>query len=265
MTERAAVLGATVSRAHKRLYVYLAVVVLATSAMLAEAGSIASQEFLSALERGDIDGAARLVASGVDVNTQRSDGKTLLILAAKESDVVLVRRLIAAGADVNATTDNGGTALMFAAIRGDLETQTALIDAGADVNAIGGFDWTALMVASVKGHVLAARQLLMSGANPNLSDIYGWTPLMRAVYEARIEVVQALMEASEIDLNVKNDQGATALHLAAAKGNEQLARALLLAGANPLIQDRKGRTPALMARAAGHDEVAELLGNPTAQ
>lgn len=248
-----------------RLHTRLAAALLVTSAMLAEAGSTATQEFQDALERGDMDGAARLVASGVDVDTHRSDGKTLLILAAKESDVVLVRRLIASGANVNASTDNGGTALMFAAIRGDLATQTALLDAGADVNAIGGFDWTALMVASVKGHVLAVRQLLASGADANLRDIYGWTPLMRAVYEERTEVVQALMERSQTDLNAKNDQGATALHLAAVKGHEQLARALLLAGASPLIQDRKGRTPALTARAAGHDDVAELLGHLTVQ
>ena len=233
---------------------------LAASAALVNAGPVASQEFLSALERGDIDGAARLLASGVDVNVHRTDGKTLLILAAKESDVVLVRRLIAAGADVNATTGNGGTALMFAAIRGDVDTQSALIDAGADVNAIGGFDWTALMVASVKGHVAAVRQLLRSGANPNLRDIYGWTPLMRAVYEERAEVVETLLAASDIDLDAQNDQGATALHLAAGKGNEELARALLHAGANPLIRNRNGRTPAEIAVDAGHQTVAVLLG-----
>jgi ankyrin repeat protein len=243
----------------------LAAVVLAVLAMTVHAGSIANQEFLSALERGDLDGAARLFKSGVDVDVQRSDGKTLLILAAKASDVVLVRRLIAAGANVNATTDNGGTALMFAAIRGDIETQKVLIAAGADVNAIGGFDWTALTVASVKGHVPAVRQLLSSGADPNLPDIYGWTPLMRAVYEGREQVVQALLEQPSIDLDAVNDQGATALHLAAVQGNERLARSLLLAGASPLIRDREGRTPALLAVAAGHEDIAALLEASSSQ
>lgn len=251
--------------ARMRLQTRLASVVLASSSFLIAAGPIGDQEFLSALERGDLDGAARLAAAGVDVDARRSDGKTLLILAAKERDVILVRRLIAAGANVNATTNNGGTALMFAAIRGDIETQSALIAAGANVNAIGGFDWTALMVASVKGHVLAARQLLASGADPNLRDVYGWTPLMRAVYEERTEVVQALMEQSDVDLDARNEQGATALHLAAVKGNESLARALLLAGASPVIQDRRGRTPAVTALAAGHEGVAELLEHPTTQ
>ncbi|NCF27454.1 MAG: hypothetical protein GWP69_08725 [Gammaproteobacteria bacterium] len=247
-------------RAH--VCVWLAVVAIASFAVPVGAGQIANEEYLSALERGDLDTAARLVTAGVDIDAHRTDGKTLLILAAKESDVILVRKLIAAGANVDATTNNGGTALMFAAIRGDIETQTALIDAGADVNAVGGFDWTALMVASVKGHVAAVRQLLSSGADPNLRDIYGWTPLMRAVYEEREQVVQVLLEQAEVNLNAKNDQGATALHLAAAKGNEALTRSLLLAGADPSMGDRKGRTPENMAVAAGHENTAKLLKRP---
>jgi ankyrin repeat protein len=227
-----------------------------------DAISTANQAFTDALERGDIDEAARLLVWDVNVDAQRADGKTLLILAAKANDTILVRNLITAGADVNAITGNGGTALMFAAIGGDIDTQKALIDAGADVNIIGGFDWTALMVASVKGHVPAVRQLLSSGANPNLADIYGWTPLMRAVYERRDAVAQALLERPEVALDAANDQGATALHLAAANGDEGLARALLAAGADPSIGDRQGRTPANAAAAAGHEKVAKLLKRP---
>ena len=224
--------------------------------------STANPAFSAALERGDIDEAARLLDWDVNVDAQRADGKTLLILAAKANDVILVRNLIAAGADVDATTGNGATALMFAAIGGDVETQKALLDAGADVNVIGGFDWTALMVASVKGHVPAVRQLLYSGADPNLPDSYGWTPLMRAVYERRDRVVQALLERPDVALNAKNDQGATALHLAAVHGDEALTRSLLLAGADPLMGDGKGRTPENVAAAAGHEKVAKLLKQP---
>lgn len=233
--------------------------VLAIHGPTLPAASTANDEYVTALERGDLDGAARLVDWGVDVNTQRSDGKTLLILAAKTGDAILVRELIAAGADVNITTGNGGTALMFAAIVGDMEIQRALVDAGADVNAVGGFDWTALMVAAVKGHVRSVRYLLASGADPNLRDIYGWTPLMRAVYERRRAVVQALLEKPDVALDARNDQGATALYLAAAQGDEALARALLLAGADPRMADRKGRTPESVALAAGHSNLVRLL------
>ena len=246
----------------RQCHTWLAAAALMVCAQAAQAVSTANQEFIAALERSDLDGAARLLVWDVNVDAQRADGKTLLILAAKANDVILVRNLIAAGADVNAATGNGGTALMFAAIGGDIETQTALIDAGADVNGVGGFDWTALMVASVKGRVAAVRQLLSSGADPNLPDIYSWTPLMRAVYERRDMVVQALLEHPDVALNARNDQGATALHLAAANGDAPLTRSLLLAGADASIVDRKGRTPEDVAAAAGHEKVAKLLKQP---
>ena len=246
----------------RQCHTWLAAAALMVCAQAAQAVSTANQEFIAALERSDLDGAARLLVWNVNVDAQRADGKTLLILAAKANDVILVRNLIAAGADVNAATGNGGTALMFAAIGGDIETQTALIDAGADVNGVGGFDWTALMVASVKGRVAAVRQLLSSGADPNLPDIYSWTPLMRAVYERRDMVVQALLEHPDVALNARNDQGAAALHLAAANGDAPLTRSLLLAGADPSIVDRKDRTPEDVATAAGHEKVAKLLKQP---
>ena len=85
---------------------------------------------------------------------------------------------------------------------------------------------------------------------------------MRAVYEGRVTVVQALLEQPDVDLKAKNDQGATALHLVAVKGNEALARSLLLAGANPLIEDGEGRTPGNLAVVAGHEELAKLLQQP---
>jgi len=103
------------------------------------------------------------------------------------------------------------------------------------------------------------RQLLASGADPNLRDLYGWTSLMRAVYEGREQVVQALLEQPNIDLSANNDLGATALHLAAANGNAALVRSLLVAGADPSMADRKGRTPGNVAVAAGHEGVAKLL------
>lgn len=246
------------------LHACVATLTLALWASAAIAASVADEAYLGALERGDLDAAARLIDAGVNLDAQRADGKTLLILAAKEGDVGLVRRLVAAGADVDVTTGNGGTALMFAAIKGDIDTQSALLDAGADVNAVGGFDWTALMVAAVKGHEAAVRQLLANGADQGLRDVYGWTPLMRAVYEEREQIVAVLLDAPGVDLARKNDQGATALHLAAVKGNERLARALLEAGANPAIRDRGGRTPAELAAKEHHRKVAELLGDRNA-
>ena len=85
---------------------------------------------------------------------------------------------------------------------------------------------------------------------------------MRAVYEGRDAVVQALLERPGVALNVKNDQGVTALHLAAGNGDVALTRLLLLAGADASMGDGQGRTAENLAVAAGHAKVAKLLKLP---
>jgi ankyrin repeat protein len=234
-------------------------IVLALGMGASHGGSTANEALVEALEREDLGAAERLIGRGADIDTTRGDGKTLLILAAKKSRPGLVRALIGAGAHVDLATNNGGTALMFAAIGGDIDSVQALVDAGADVNAIGGFDWTALMVATVKGHDAIIRLLIGAGADANLADIYDWTPLMRAADVGRRSAVQALLEWPRVDVEARNDQGATALHRAAAEGNLEIVRLLLDFGVDPMPRDLAGRTPLSLAHAGGHQRVAELL------
>lgn len=218
-----------------------------------------NDDFRQALKNEDFSHIEELVQRGADVNLTFDNGKTPLMVAAKHGQSELVTALLASGADVNATTDNGGTALMFSAIRGDLPTIEVLLSHGADTNALAKFRWTALMIASVKGHAGAAKILLEHGADGNARDAYGWTPLMRAVYENRGEVVSVLLENSSIDVNSRDDQSITALHLAAVKGYAPIARMLIDRGADPAAADLEGRTPVTMAQSKGHKEVADVM------
>ncbi len=234
--------------------------VLGTIALARAASADLGSEMRHALQAQDADAMVALVTRGADVNLALEDGKTALMLAAKSGRAELVRALLAAGADVNAVTRNEGTALMFAAIPGDLETSEALIAQGANVNAVARFGWTAIMIACAKGHTELARRLLARGASPNLADIYGWTPLMRAVYEGREDVAGVLARDPRTQLDAKNDQGVTALHLAAERGALEVTRVLIAGGANPSSVDRSGRTPEMAASCNGHAAVASLIG-----
>ena len=61
------------------------------------------------------------------------------------------------------------------------------------------------------------------------------------------------------DLNARRSDGYSALHVAAANGNNTGVRLLLEHGADPLIKDNNGRTPLLVALSKGHRYIAELL------
>lgn len=218
------------------------------------------EEFLTAVRSRDFTTLHRLVNSGgVDVNQPLEDGKTALMVAAKHGEGDLVLALLAQGAEVNAVNENGGTALMFAAIKADMETVQALVAHDAEVNIRGNFGWTAIMVAAAKGHHEMIRLLLERGADVNARDVYGWTPLIRAVYEHRMEAVEVLLESDATDIDSGDDQGATALHHAAAQGYEEIARLLIEHGADAVTQDLHGRTPMMAAEYAHHPGVVSMI------
>lgn len=242
-----------------RLAGYLLTVSCLLSLMPCWAG--VNDDFRRALKNGNFSDVEELVRGGADVNLTFDNGKTPLMVAAKHGQSELVTALLASGADVNATNDNGGTALMFSAIRGDLPTIEALLSHGADTNALAKFRWTALMIASVKGHAGVVRILLKHGADGNARDVYGWTPLMRAVYENRGEAVAVLLEDASIDVNNRDDQGITALHLAAVKGDAVIARMLIEHGADPGAVNLEGKTPVAIAQSRGHEETVDVMSD----
>ena len=239
-----------------RIAIFLALP--AAGSLTATAGG-ADEAFGAALERRAIGDAIALLDAGADPNFRLEYGKTALMAAAKAGAADLARRLVERGADVNARNDNGGTALMFAAIPGHTETIALLIERGADVNAVGHFNWTAVMVAAAKGHGEGVRLLLERGADPNVQDTYGWTPLMRAVYGNKRAAVAALLGHDRVDLEARDERGATALHVAVERGNAALVAELLARGADPGSIDDAGRGLPYKASAGGYDDIASML------
>lgn len=236
----------------------MAAVVLVAAPLVVTAGNI-DEAFGGALERGDVARAIDLLDSGADPNTRLAYGKTALMAAAKAGAFELADRLIQLGAEVNARNDNGGTALMFAAIPGHLETMSLLVEHGADVNAVGHFNWTALMVAASKGHGDSVRMLLRNGADPNVQDTYGWTPLMRAVHGNKQRAVSALLGHERLNLEARDERGATALHVAVERGRSALVAQLLARGADPGSIDDAGRNLLHKASAQGYHDIASML------
>ncbi len=223
-----------------------------------QAGDI-SDKAVQAIRADDITRLAMLYRDLPDANIATERGKTALMIAAKYNKPEIVRALLAKNADVNFTNDNGGTALMYAAIPDSPQIIHLLLDKGAGVNQKGRNGWSALMVAAAKGHAEVVQILLDHSADVNTQDIYGWTPLMRGVWEQRSEVVRRLLSSKKIELDMTDEQGATALHHAAARGNSDLVKLLLQHGAASEARDYDGMTPADRALALGHTSVVEVI------
>ena len=181
------------------------------------------------------------------------------MVAAAERDRPLIQLLLERGAKVNASNTRGGTALMYSAMAGDVDAVEFLLGRGADADARASNGWTALTLAAARGFDEVVAALLARGGDPNVPDIYGWTPLMRAVQQMRLAVVRVLLDSKRVALDVQNENGRTALHIAAAAGLKEIASMLVTRGADIHIRDRGDKTPTALAIAEGHTAIAEII------
>jgi len=181
---------------------------------------------------------------GVNINADKvhSNGKTALMLAARDGDRARVEHLLQEGADLNKANNNGGTPLMYAALGGSLGIVQLFIQKGAELDEVAKNGWSPMMIAAAKGYVDVAKELLSHAADPNLTDVYGWSPLMRAVYEDREIIARLLVKDARTKLNHSGEKGMTAIHIATVQGYAHLVKILLEYGADKSIRDESGRT-----------------------
>src|SRR5256714_14012763 len=90
-----------------------------------------ARALMSATDEGDAARVASLVAAGADVNAQRGDGFTPLVLAVFFGHEEVARLLLERGADADARTRLGTTAESWAAARGFAEIARLLRSADA--------------------------------------------------------------------------------------------------------------------------------------
>jgi ankyrin repeat protein len=160
--------------------------------------------------------------SGVD-----EIGASVFWRAAYASDVAAMRLLVAAGADPNVPTMKPAGRARF----GDmLETREVVDQSGLPPVPVGGPSVTALHAAAGVGYGEGF------GAN---SHRFAPTGMLAAV--------KYLVEELGADVNAADHEGNTALHHAAARGDNEMILYLVSKGANVKAVDREGRTTVDMA------------------
>ena len=238
-----------------------------------------------ACDKGDINLVKRLLEAGADPNVTDEFGFTPLMRAVViisksgiATDVVysIIIALCNSKCSVNASfvpskpSDSnvhygeGSTALHMAINECTVDQLCvqALVDNGAALDARDVHGRTPLHIASKRGHHYLIKLLVPSPESFHFKDNDGCTPLYYACKNSHLEcirefVVQApdvvsdSMKVANNDgttpLSVKTGSGGTILHVACDKGDINLVKRLLEAGADPNVTDEFGFTPLMRA------------------
>jgi ankyrin repeat protein len=194
--------------------------------MNAEAGVHA---FFTAVHGGHVEEVASLLDADPQLLEAREDeeGDTPLVVAAEHGHAGVISLLLERGADVNASDIMGYTALQYTAEQGHEEVVSILLSRGADFSRQSLSGFTALMLASLHGHLGIVRQLLQHMAGRGLDE--------------------------------RDGRGCTALRWACSSGHVEVARCLLLAGADHTIAGSDGLTPRQVAAANWRPACVPLL------
>lgn len=108
--------------------------------------------------------------------------------------------------------------------------------------------------AAMAGNAEAVRQHIAAGTDLNTKNpMSGATPLISAALFGQNETALLLIEGGA-DLEVKNNEGGTALHIAAFFCREEIVKALLAKGADRTARNNEGAT-ALASVAGPFDDV----------
>ncbi|CAI9179975.1 unnamed protein product [Rangifer tarandus platyrhynchus] len=208
--------------------------------------------FLAACSSGDTDEVRRLLARGADVDTANVDGLTALHQACIDENLDMVKFLVENGASVNQQDSEGWTPLHAAASCGCLNIAEYFINHGASVGIVNSEG----EVPSDLAEEPAMKDLLLEQVKKQGLDLE----------QARRQEEQQMLQDARQWLNSgrivdvrQARSGATALHVAAAKGYSEVLRLLIQAGYELNVQDHDGWTPLHAAAHWGVKEACSIL------
>jgi len=184
--------------------------------------------------------------------------------AARAGDVPAIGRLLAEGLAIDAQDSDGRTPVMVSTLAHRTDAVRALVDAGADVDIRDNRLDNVFLYAGAEGLLDILRIANDAGADPALTNRFGGIAVIPASERGHVEVVRYLLEESDVDVDHVNRLGWTALLEAiilsdGGPAHQEIVRMLLEAGADPDLADGDGVTPLAHARSRGFDEIVALL------
>ncbi|XP_004704462.1 unconventional myosin-XVI [Echinops telfairi] len=199
-----------------------------------------------------------------------------------------VLRLLKEGADPHCLVSSGGSLLHLCARYDNAFITEVLIDRGVNVNQQDEDFWTPMHIACACDNADIVLLLVLAGANVLLQDVNGNIPLDYAVEGTESSwILLTYLDENGVDpsslrqmklqrpmsmltdvkhflssggnINEKNDEGVTLLHMACASGYKEVVSLILEHGGDLNIVDNRYWTPLHLAAKYGQTNLVKLL------
>jgi ankyrin repeat protein len=211
------------------------------------------QEFLTAIEKGEVTKVLELLKSDRTLaQTKNADGVSAVLLAVYHRRPDIVEALLATGIELNVfeASATGRAERVKELVKGD----------AAQANAFAPDGFTPLGLAAFFGHKDVVEVLLANGARVNQAakNAMRVMPLHSAVAARNRAIVRLLVE-NEADVNARQQMNFSSLHDAAANGDVEIAQLLISHGAAINAKTDGGKTPLALALKKNHARMADFL------
>jgi ankyrin repeat protein len=194
--------------------------------------------------------AALLLSHGANVKHSNHAQQNAVSLAALNNNPAILQLLI----------DEQQAKLPPLHLALDLKDQQLLkllLTKNSNIEVLDDKQSTPLYRAISNDDVVATELLLAHGANPVATCFNKTTPLHRAASNGNLAIVKLLLSSKpDLNLDVADLDGNTALHVAAKLAKDQIIQELLLAKANHKARNKQWQTPAKLAVKCGNVETA---------
>ena len=230
-----------------------------------------------AFQGSDLTMVKLLIRYGANLNGPLClKGRTSIAVAVDQNCISAVTLLKEAGARLNVpdNTSEKYTPLLLACRKGTLDMAKHLIDLGADIRELTSSGKTAVHLAAQRDDIEEALHIIQwlvdeQGIDMLSRDSKEATPLHTACTaklphtvpgQDNLTMVRYLLERNPGLLEMKNDRGQTALHIALQYNNLLIAELLLEQGANSMAYDYSSMLPLhYICRSAMSSPVAARL------